>query len=139
MLKNTAVALALVLAAGCASTPLTQNSNTGAASIGGGIATRAQDGPEYLLLSAPTAVRTYDFGSRVYDLHVRGTMTNRGFMPAGQVQGNGKFCADGKDWLSLSDMTLHKADSGAPTAPYVLGCINANGTFSPATRDIVVQ
>jgi hypothetical protein len=139
MLKNTAAALALVLAVGCASTPLTQDATSGAASIGGGIATNAKEAPEYILLSSPTAVRTYDFGTRVYDLHVRGTMTNRGFFPAGQIQGNGKFCADGKDWLSLSDMKVHKADSGAPVAPYVLGCANPNGTFSPASRDIVAQ
>jgi hypothetical protein len=117
---------------------MTPSSNSGASAIGGGIATRAQDGPDYVLLSAPTLVRSYEY-TRIYDFHLRGTMTNHGFMPAGQIQGNGKFCAEGKDWISLSDMSVHKAGTGTPSAPYVLGCANANGTFTPATRDVVTQ
>ncbi len=137
-MKNTVAALALLLAVGCASSPITPASGSGASAIGGGIATRAQDGPNYVLLSSPTAVREYQY-TNVYDFHVRGTMTNKGFMPAGEVQGRGKFCAEGKDWLSLSDLTIHVVSTGTPAAPYVLGCANANGTFTPASREVVAQ
>ena len=72
-------------------------------------------------------------------LHVRGTMTNRGFYPAGEIQGSGKFCADGKDWLSLSDLKVHSAaEAKSPIAPYILGCSTSAG-FQPASRAVVAQ
>lgn len=138
MIKRTAAALALLLSVACASSPLSSNSNTGAAAAGGGIPS-AKNASQYLLLSSPGQVREYDFGRQVYDFHIRGTMTNRGFYPAGDVQGKGTLCAEGKDWLSFTDLQVHKASDGAPTAPYLLGCVNSNGTFTPATRTVSMQ
>jgi hypothetical protein len=139
MIKRTVTALALVLTVACASSPLTSSSNE---SAGGGVAsTSLKNAPDYILLSAPTQVRTYDFANAigVRGLHVRGTMTNVGFIPVGDIQGGGKMCADGRDWLSLRDLTVNTASSGkTPTAPYVLGCATASG-FQPASRTIVAQ
>jgi hypothetical protein len=96
------------------------------------------DASDYVLLSAPTQLRAIDDSTGVYALHVRGAMTNKGFYPVGGVQGRGELCADGKDWLSLSDLKVHKAsEGGSPTAPYLLGCASNSG-FKPASRDIVM-
>lgn len=91
---------------------------------------------DVVLLSSPTVISPYSPSTEPYGLHIVGTMTNRGFMPSGKVVGRGGFCADGKDWLSLSDLRLHKAGEGTPVAPYILGCVN--GGFKPASRDIVM-
>lgn len=127
-MKTIAASLLLLLAVGCASAPA-------------GITTNVKNAPDYVLLSAPNQIRTYDFGNAVgvRGLHVRGTMTNRGFYPAGEIQGSGKFCADGKAWLSLSDLKVHTAAEGkAPVAPYIIGCSTSAG-FQPASRAVVAQ
>ncbi|HWW60545.1 MAG TPA: hypothetical protein VN181_04175 [Thermoanaerobaculia bacterium] len=138
MIKRTAAALSLLLAVACASTPMSSSSSNATTAAPAGVTTNINNAPEYIMLSAPSQVRTYDFGTLVYGLHVRGTMTNKGFYPAGQIQGKGKFCADGKDYLSLTDLSVHKSGDGTPTAPYVLGCASDNG-FQPASREIVTQ
>lgn len=141
MLKSVAVSLALVVAVGCASTPLSSSSQNGGTSAQAPVTTSLKNAPDYILLSAPSQIREWDFSNAVgvRGFHLRGTMTNRGFMPAGEVQGNGKFCADRKDWFSLADLSVHKASDGkTPTAPYLLGCATSNG-FVPASRAIVTQ
>ncbi len=140
-MKTIAASLLLLLAVGCASTSMNATNETGGASAPAGITTNAKNAPEYVLLSAPNQIRTYDFGDAigVRGLHVRGTMTNRGFYPAGEIQGSGKFCADGKDWLSLSDLKVHSAaEAKSPIAPYILGCSTSAG-FQPASRAVVAQ
>jgi hypothetical protein len=140
MKKLATTALVLLLAAGCASTPMASNESGGAPSVSG-ITSNPRNAPDYVLLSAPNQVRTYDFSNAigVRGLHIRGTMTNKGFYPAGEIQGSGKFCADGKDWLSLSELKVHTASEGkAPVAPYILGCASGT-TFQPASRAIVAQ
>jgi hypothetical protein len=139
MIKRTAAALALVLiAAACASTPMTSSTAAGGpttASLG-----NVRNSPDYILLSAPEQIRSWDFSSNyVRGLHVRGTMTNRGFIPAAEILGNGKFCTDGQDWLSLGELKVYKvADGKTPAAPYILGCATTSG-FQPASRAIVTQ
>lgn len=133
-------ALALLLAFGCASTA-TNSAETGGGATVAGLTTNPKNAPEYILLSEPNQIRDYDFSNSlgVRALHVRGTMTNRGFYPAGDIQGNGKFCTDGKDWLSLSELKVHTAaENKTPTAPYILGCATSSG-FQPASRAIVAQ
>lgn len=139
MMKSIAVSLALVLTVACASTPIASTEGAAGSTLPG-VTNNAKNAPDYILLSAPGQVRTYDFSNAigVRGLHIRGTMTNRGFMPAGEIQGNGKFCAEGTDWLSLRDLSAHKATDGAPVAPYVLGCTASSG-FQPASRTIVAQ
>ena len=134
-MKLTAVSLTLLLAAACASAPMTSNETTG--SRVSTVTTSLRDAPDYILLSAPSQIRTWDFSSTVRGLHVRGTMTTHGFIPAGEIQGNGKFCADGRDWFSLSDLRVHTSDK-TPVAPYILGCASGT-TFQPASRAIVTQ
>ncbi|HYM62206.1 MAG TPA: hypothetical protein VEZ11_15090 [Thermoanaerobaculia bacterium] len=136
MVKNFAFSLALLVAVGCASSPLHP---TDTASTGGTGLSHSTEADSYILLSSPTAVRDIDWMKPVRDFNVRGVMTNRGFTPVSKVEGNGKFCADGKDWLSLSDAKVHKAGDGkAPEAPFLYGCATNNG-FEPASRDIVLQ
>ena len=140
-MKTWIPALALVLAVGCASTATNSTTEAGGTPTIAGLTTNPKNAPEYVLLSAPNQVRSYDFSNSigVRGLHVRGTMTNKGFYPAGEVQGSGKFCADGKDWLSLSELKVHTAAEGkAPAAPYILGCASSSG-FQPASRTVVAQ
>ena len=140
MIKRTAAAVSLlILTVACASSPIgsSNESSGGAASV----TMNVRNAPDYILLSAPNQIRTWDFGTAITPrgLHVRGTMTNLGFQAAGEIQGNGKFCADGRDWLSLRDLSVNTASSGkTPTAPYILGCVSGS-SFQPASRDIVAQ
>jgi hypothetical protein len=144
--KFAPAAAVLLLAAACASTPMTSSSTTtttttvpAATTASAAVPQTASNAPDYILLSAPTSVRQWSAINPAYALHVRGTMTSRGFIPVGGVQGRGKLCADGKDWVSLSDLKIHTASEGAtPVAPYVLGCASGS-TFSPSSREIVTQ
>lgn len=137
-MKRTATALALLLTVACASTPMT-SSSSGAGETRGVVTADVRNAPDYVLLSAPSQLREWDFGLSVgvRGLHLRGTMTNRGFQAAGEIQGNGKFCADGQDWLSLSDLKIYTASSGkTKVAPYIEGCANGS-SFQPSSREIV--
>ena len=137
MMKRTAAALALLLMVGCASSSMTSNETTGStgttAKSSGGYAR------DFIALSTPGDVRMWDLGSgaSVGGFYVRGNKTRHGFIPVGEVQGKGNFCADGRDWLSLTDLRVYTADK-TPVAPYVLGCVSGNG-FRPASREIVTQ
>lgn len=135
MIKKLAVTAVLLLSmVACASNPLSSTEAGGSAPL----ATSAANAPDYILLSSPGSIRTWESLNPEYSLHLRGTMTSAGFVPAGDVQGRGKLCADGQDWLSLTDLKLHKASEGAPVAPYVLGCVNGS-SFTPASRTVVTQ
>ena len=135
MKRRAIFSLALLLTAACASLPMNQSSSTTGDNSSSAPKFYATD---YVLLSSPTQLRTVDESTTVYSLNVRGTLTNRGFYPIGKVEGHGELCADGKDWLSLSDLKIHKAsEGGSPAAPYLLGCASNSG-FKPATRDIVM-
>jgi hypothetical protein len=132
MIKNLAASAALLLAVACSSTPMSSN-ESGGASVAG-LATSSAAASDYILLSSPTSVRQYNAIEPVYGLHLKGTMTNRGFVPAGSIEGRGKLC-QGNDWLSLSDLRIHKASEGTPSGAHILGC--ANGTsFTPASREV---
>ena len=135
--KSSLVVLALLLTVACASNPVASTGGNGGSSSSA-VLPSVKNAPDYVALSAPTQVRTYDFGNAigVRGLHVRGIMTNRGFQPIGDVQGNGKFCEGGQDWLSFTDMAVYKATDGKERkAPYLAGC--AQGTrFQPASRAI---
>src|SRR4051812_18030352 len=90
-MKTLVPALALLLAFGCASPPTNNSETGGSSSTVAGLTTNPKNAPEYVLLSAPNQIREYDFGNSlgVRGFHVRGTMTNRGFYPAGEIQGAG--------------------------------------------------
>lgn len=138
MIKRTSAALlVLVSAAACASTPLTSSSGNGGGTADSSLPT-LRNAPHYVLLSSPNQIRTWDFGNPigVKGLHVRGISTNLGFRAIGDIQGNGKFCEAGQDWLGLNDLTVRKASQGrAPEAPYILGCASGS-SFQPASRAI---
>ena len=140
-MKTLIPALVLWLAAGCSSTATNSTRETGGGSTVAGLTTNPKNAPEYVLLATPNQVREYDFSNSigVRGLHVRGTMTNKGFYPAGEIQGSGKFCTEGKDWFSLSELKIHPASEGkSPSAPYILGCATSSG-FQPASRAVVPQ
>jgi len=136
MTRRTASLLALaftLFSAACASVPMSSSSAGGSAAL-----TSSKDAPEYILLSSPNQIRNTNYSERISAFHIRGSLTNRGFYPAGPVEGNGEFCADGKDWLSLSDLSVHQASDGkTPVAPYLRGCASKSG-FKPASREIVM-
>ena len=135
-MKRTASLLALtLLTAACSTMPMSSSSGGGSASTP---IVSAKDAPEYILLSSPSQIRNVDYSQRISAFHIKGMLTNRGFYPAGQIEGNGELCADGKDWLSLSDLSVHSASEGkTPVAPYILGCASKSG-FKPASRDVVM-
>lgn len=139
MIRNLTASAALLLTVACASGPMTSSSTNTPATGTATISQTAANAPDYVLLSEPSAVREWNAIEPEYALHVRGTMTNRGFIPVGGVQGRGKLCTDGQDWLSLNDLKIHKASEGvAPTAPYIKGCVNGR-SFTPASREVVTQ
>jgi hypothetical protein len=101
MIKRIAASLCIVLVAACASTPMTSSASGGSSGFGQKV--RLSNAPHYIQLSAPNQVGEWDFsGTPPRGLYIRGTLTDQGFAAAGPVQGNGKFCADGKDWFSLT-------------------------------------
>jgi hypothetical protein len=138
MIKRLAPLALLLATVACSSVPMNSSSNSAPAPAPG-IATNKFAATSYILLDAPNQVRAVDWSSTVYPLHIYGTLTNQGFYPASKIEGKGKLCADGHDWLSLADLRVYKAADGkTPTAPYVAGCATASG-FQPSSRDIVLQ
>lgn len=140
MIRRLAPAAVLLLTVACSTAPMTSSSSSTVTPTGTPtVSQSASNAPDFVLLSAPGAVREWNAIDPEYGLHVRGTMTSRGFVPVGGVQGRGKLCADGKDWVSLTDLKVHKASEGStPAAPYVLGCASGS-TFTPASREVVTQ
>ena len=136
MIKRIAASLCIVVAAACASTPMTSSESTGGRSS----FVKLNNAPHYIALSAPQQVGDWDFSSTraPRGFYVRGTLTNRGFAAAGPIMGNGQFCADGKDWYSLNELKVYRSGEKSPEGTYVLGCANGNG-FQPASREIVAQ
>ena len=135
-MKRTSVALALLLTVACASTPLTSSSNENGGAAVAGLPT-LKNAPDYILLSSPNQIRSWDFGNPVgvKGLHVRGVATNVGFRAIGEIQGNGKFCSDSTHWLSLNDLTVYETASKAPQGAYIAGCAAGN-SFQPSSRAI---
>ncbi len=136
MLKKCAAVLAVLLAAACASTS-TKQTATEAGSPSKSIAAPRLDATDYILLSDTDTLVPIDDSSSVYPFHIRGAITNKGFLPIGNVQGHGKLCT-GTDWFSIADQKVHKAGDGTPVAPYILGCAKGNTSFVPASREIVM-
>ena len=135
-MKRTFVALALLLTVACASTPLTSSSNDNGGAAAASLPT-LRNAPDFILLSSPNQIRTWDFGNPVgvKGLHVRGVATNVGFRAIGEIQGNGKFCSDSTHWLSLNDLTVYETSSKAPQGAYISGCKVGSG-FQPSSRAI---
>jgi hypothetical protein len=132
--------LLLILSASCASTSLHSSSatNPAASSAPPARSARSARADYYILLSSPGQLREMGLGN-ISGLHVNGNMNGQGFSPVSQVEGNGKFCPDGKDWLDLTTLTVHTAADGhPPAAPYLRGCAVSKG-FEPASRDVVLQ
>ena len=136
-MKKLIAPLLLILSTACGTTSL-HSTSTGLASGSPVPRVRAARADYYVLLSSPNQLREMSL-SPINAFHVNGIMKGRGFSPVSQVEGNGQFCADGKDWLDLTGLTVHAAADGqAPVAPYLLGCATSTG-FQPASRDIVTQ
>jgi hypothetical protein len=137
MIKRLAPIALLVLSVACSSIPM-HSSSTDSSGKPAGPSTL--DASSYILLDAPNQVRSVDWSTQIYPLHIYGAMTNKGFTPIGnKIEGHGKLCSDGKDFLSLTDLKVYKASDGkTPQAPYVVGCATASG-FQPASLDIVAQ
>ena len=139
-MKTFASALALLLVVGCSSIPSNSSNESGGAGSMAGISLNPRTAPDFILLSSPGTVQTWDYTAlKPREFYIRGVLTTHGFQPAGEIEGNGKLCESGKDWLSLADLKVYtSADGKSPVAPYILGCANGRG-FQPASRSIVVQ
>lgn len=92
----------------------------------------------YRTLSDPNSLRFIDAAQPPRAFHVKGVATADGkFEWAKKVEGKGKLCADGKDWLNLNDGTIHDAsDNAKPNGPYVVGC-KAGNTLTPSSLEVV--
>jgi len=135
-MKNTsALLLVSLLSVACASSPASMNSSS--TSAGSGTGMKRATPTHYRLLSDPRNIREINWSRPPANLHVKGQMTTLGFVPLSQVEGTGRLCADGKDWVSLKDGVFHQATDGAtPDGPYVVGCKNKMGGFTPASKEI---
>lgn len=135
-MRITSAALVLLLAAACASTPLTSSTNETGSAASTGLPT-LRNAPDYILLASPNQIRSWDFGNPVgvKGLHVRGVATNVGFKAIGDIQGNGKFCSESTHWLSLSDLTVYANSEKAPQGSYIAGCATGS-SFQPSSRTV---
>jgi hypothetical protein len=137
MIKRLVPIALLALSVACSSIPMHSSSTDVNGKPASAVSTL--DASSYILLDAPNQVRSVDWSTQIYPLHVYGAMTGKGFTPIGKVEGHGKLCNDGKDFLSLSDLKVYKASDGkTPAAPYLVGCATASG-FQPSSRDIVTE
>ncbi len=124
-------ALLALLAVGCASNSASTGDSGGAGSL-----LRGPSASHYRLMSDPRHVREIDWSRPPQALHVKGTLTSRGFEPSSSVEGSGRLCEGGTDWVNLRDGQFHAAGAGSPEGPYVFGCKGRSGGFAPATREI---
>lgn len=135
MKRMTGILFAALFAVGCSSTSMVPNETaTGAAELSGKTPTY------YRLVSDPRTIREIDWGRPLTSLHVKGHLTNQGFMPLAKIEGSGRLCENGNDWVSLADGEFHSADSGeTPKGPYIKGCKGRTGAFLPASKDVLVN
>jgi rhodanese-related sulfurtransferase len=80
-------------------------------------------------------------------LHLVGSIGEEGFEPEGAIAGEGPTCEEFSrlagspghpGWRELRDGTFHGDETGrAPRAPFVHGCLGADGFFRPDGRDFV--
>lgn len=137
MKKVSLLLLVAMFAFGCASSA-TSGSSTGS-SLGASLGD-SRSATHYRLLSDPLPIREIDWSNPPNSLHIKGQITTRGFQPLSQVEGRGGLCAEGKDFVTLSDGEFHAAADGAtPTGYYIYGCKGMTGGFKPATREILGQ
>ncbi len=136
MKKMTGFLFATLLTVGCGSMSMT----TPAASATGAAELSGKRPSYYRLVSDPLTIREIDWGRPMTSLHVKGFLTNQGFVPVSKLEGSGRICEGGTDWVSLSDGEFHKGDSGeAPKGPHIMGCKGRSGGFMPASKDVVVN
>ncbi len=135
MKRLTGLLFATLLAVGCSSTSMTSLENTA-----GSPELSKKEPTHYRLLSDPRSIREIDWGRPLTSLHVKGYLTNQGFVPLSKVEGSGGLCKDGNDFVTLADGEFHSAGSGdTPKGPYVKGCKSRTGGFMPSSKEIVVN
>ena len=136
MKKLSALLLVVLFAVACSSTSGSM-ADAGSPASGGSTSASKATPTHYRLLSDPRTVREINWSRPPLDLHIKGRMTTLGFEPVNQVQGSGRLCADGKDWISLTDGLYHAGTEGSsPQGPYVMGCKSKTGGFVPASKQI---
>lgn len=135
MKKMTGILFATLLAVGCSSTSMsTTETAAGVSELKG------KTPSYYRLVSDPLPIREIDWGRPLTSLHVKGYLTNQGFVPVSKVEGSGRLCEGGTDWVDLADGSFHKGDSGeTPKGPHLMGCKSRSGGFMPASKDVVVN
>jgi hypothetical protein len=90
----------------------------------------------YRLTNDPNSLRSIDVIQPPRAFHVKAVASETGMQWSSKVEGKGKLCPEGKDWLSLNDGVIHAANDGSqPSGPYVLGCKSGNA-FTPSSLDV---
>lgn len=137
-MKKLALVSILLLAVACSSTSMNTTTPT-TAGANGGAAKFAKSPTHFILLSDPKSPRELTWeAEHKASFYVKGYLTTVGFVPVGKVEGRGRLCAEGKEWVDLKNFEIHPS-SDTPKAPYVMGCRTAWGAFVPSTRDVVLQ
>ena len=92
----------------------------------------------YRTMTDPASLQSIDLSRPPRAFHVKGIASSDGKFEWGKkVEGKGKLCADGKDWLNLNDGKIHAAgDNAKPTGPYVVGC-KAGNTLTPSSLEVL--
>ena len=130
MKRATVLAIAALFAIGCASTSMTSYDNAA-----GSDELRAQTPTHYRLLSDPDSLREINWGRPLTALHVKGYVTNQGFVPVSKVEGRGGLCESADSWVNLKDGSIHSS-SESPSGAHVTGCLSSQGGFKPATKEV---
>jgi len=138
MKTMTGFLFATLLTVGCSS--LSMSTATPAGSAAGVAELSGKSPSHYRLVSDPLSIREIDWGRQMNSLHVKGYLTNQGFIPVSKVEGSGRLCEGGTDWVSLADGEFHKGDSGeTPKGAHIMGCKGRSGGFMPASKDVIVN
>lgn len=132
-MKRIALVLAIlsVFAFACAS-----NMTPKSAPLGGSDAVAGKFSPTiYRLVSDPDMLLDLEIGRQVRPYHVKGQVVNGKVIWASQIEGKGKLCPEGKEWVALNHGTIHPATE-TPAGPHILGCRASNGLFQPASTEV---
>jgi len=130
MKRATTILLAALMTIGCASTSMTSYENAA-----GSDELKAQSPSHYRLLSDPDTIRQIDWGRPMTALHVKGYLTDQGFVPVSKVEGRGGLCSSSDAWVNLKDGSIHSSNE-SPTGPYVSGCMSSQSGFKPSTKEV---
>jgi hypothetical protein len=103
------------------------------------LASSSRNATYYRLLSDAGSIRSFDKVRKPYGFHVAAVQNGNDLQWVARVEGRGKLCTGGSDWLNLNDGRIHSGASDVkPNGPYIQGCAATNGTFTPSSTEVLV-